>query len=73
MCVVSLVPVVLKGLSCLHSPSLAARDALIVTVHSQISMLRQAKSAGFQYSEDFSFSPDFGASQIPRFPQIPAL
>lgn len=34
-------------------------------------MLREAKSAGFQYLKGFAFLPDIGASSIPRYPRIP--
>lgn len=39
-------------------------------VQGQISMLREAKSAGFQCPEDFSFPSDFGGSQTLRFPHV---
>lgn len=51
MCLASLLPIILKGLRCIHYPSLAA---LTVMVHSQISMQREAKSAGFQYPKGLS-------------------
>lgn len=45
-------------------------EGLPEQVQGQISVLREAKSAGFQYTEHSSFPSDFGGSQTLRFPHV---
>lgn len=46
---------ILKGLSSVHSFPLAAKDCLNGHGPSQMSVLREIKSAGVQYPEGFFF------------------